>query len=52
MKLKTFPALAKAGQIAALRSGAFWRSVDSFKDLKEAEEYLAAPRPKRGCFVC
>ena len=39
---ETFPALAKAGQIAALRSRAFWRSVDSFKDLKEAEEYLAA----------
>ena len=38
----TFPALAKAGQISALRSRAFWRSVDSFKDLKEAEEHLAA----------
>jgi NDP-sugar pyrophosphorylase family protein len=37
---KTFPALAKSGQISALRSRAFWRSVDSFKDLKEAEEYL------------
>ena len=39
---ETFPTLAKAGQISALRSRAFWRSVDSFKDLKEAEEYLAA----------
>ncbi len=39
---ETFPALAKAGQISALRSRAFWRSVDSFKDLTEAEEYLVA----------
>ncbi len=39
---ETFPILAKAGQISALRSRAFWRSVDSFKDLKEAEEYLVA----------
>ncbi len=39
---ETFPTLAKAGQISALRSRAFWRSVDSFKDLKEAEEYLVA----------
>ena len=39
---ETFPSLAKAGHISALRSRAFWRSVDSFKDLKEAEEYLVA----------
>ena len=39
---ETFPALAKAGQISALRSRSFWRSVDSFKDLTEAEEYLVA----------
>ena len=39
---ETFPALAKAGQISALRARAFWRSVDSFKDLTEAEEYLVA----------
>ena len=38
---ETFPNLATAGQISALRSRAFWRSVDSFKDLREAEEYLA-----------
>ena len=36
----TFPALAAEGKLAALRSRAFWRSVDSFKDLKEAEGYL------------
>ena len=36
----TFPALASQGKLAALRSRAFWRSVDSFKDLQEAEDYL------------
>jgi NDP-sugar pyrophosphorylase family protein len=36
----TFPALASEGKLAALRSRLFWRSVDSFKDLREAEEYL------------
>ena len=38
----TFPALASAGNLAAFRSQAFWRSVDSFKDLREAEDYLKA----------
>ena len=37
---QTFPALAEEGRLAALRSHAFWRSVDSFKDLQEAEDYL------------
>ena len=37
---ETFPRLAQAGQISALKSRAFWRSVDSFKDLREAEEFL------------
>ena len=36
----TFPELAKEGRLAAHRSTGFWRSVDSFKDLQEAEEYL------------
>jgi len=36
----TFPALAAEGKLAALRSRAFWRSVDSFKDLREAEDRL------------
>jgi NDP-sugar pyrophosphorylase family protein len=39
---ETFPGLAEAGMISALKSRAFWRSVDSFKDLREAEEYLQA----------
>ncbi len=38
---ETFPRLAQAGQLAALKSRAFWRSVDSFKDLREAEEGLS-----------
>ena len=36
----TFPILAAQGSLGALRSRAFWRSVDSFKDLREAEAYL------------
>ena len=38
----TFPRLAKAGRLAALRSRSFWRGVDSFKDLNEAEEHVSA----------
>ncbi len=37
---ETFPRLAQAGQISALKCSGFWRSVDSFNDLREAEEYL------------
>jgi len=37
----TFPRLAGEGKIGALKSRAFWRGVDSFKDLREAEEYLS-----------
>ncbi|HLF05464.1 MAG TPA: nucleotidyltransferase family protein [Dehalococcoidia bacterium] len=49
---ETFPRLAKAGKVSAMRSRAFWRSVDSFKDLREAEDHLAmalggAGRPAR-----
>ncbi|MEE8465059.1 MAG: nucleotidyltransferase family protein, partial [Dehalococcoidia bacterium] len=39
---ETFPRLAQAGQLAALRSRCFWRSVDSFKDLREAEEHVSS----------
>ena len=38
---ETFPRLAEAGQLAALRSRCFWRGVDSFKDLQEAEGHLS-----------
>ena len=37
----TFPHLAQSGRISAYESRAFWRSVDSFKDLREAEEGLS-----------
>jgi NDP-sugar pyrophosphorylase family protein len=39
----TFPTLAAEGTLSAIRSRAFWRSVDSFKDLREAEDYLNKP---------
>jgi len=39
---RTFPRLSKAGRLAALRSRSFWRSVDSFNDLNEAEEHVSA----------
>jgi NDP-sugar pyrophosphorylase family protein len=38
----TFPRLARVGRISAHKSRAFWRGVDSFKDLREAEEYLSS----------
>ena len=43
-EVETFPRLAREGRVAALKSRAFWRSVDSFKDLREVEEYLATER--------
>lgn len=41
-EIGTFPRLARAGRISAHKSRAFWRSVDSLKDLREAEEYLSS----------
>lgn len=40
-EVETFPRLAEAGKIAAFRTRSFWCSVDSFKDLREAEDYLS-----------
>ncbi len=37
----TFPSLAAQGRMSAVSTDAFWRSVDSLKDLREAEEHLA-----------
>jgi NDP-sugar pyrophosphorylase family protein len=37
----TFPSLAARGRLTAFKSRAFWRSIDSFKDLREAEEQMA-----------
>lgn len=39
---ETFPRLAQAGQLAAMRSRNYWRSVDSFKDLSEAEAHVGS----------
>jgi len=40
-EIDTFPRLAQEGKVSAIKSRAFWRSVDSFKDLREAEEELS-----------
>lgn len=37
----TFPELAAAGRMSAVQTTAFWRSVDSLKDLRDVEERLA-----------
>ena len=39
-EVETFPRLAREGKIAAFQTRCFWRSVDSLKDLREAEERL------------
>ncbi len=39
---ETFPELAAQGKMRGLRSSAHWISVDSFKDLREAEEMVRA----------
>lgn len=36
----TFPDLASRGQLSALRFSGAWRSIDSLKDLREAEEMV------------
>ena len=38
----TFPALAAEGRMSAVSTDAIWRSVDSPKDLREAEEHLSS----------
>lgn len=38
---ETFPALASEGRLAAFESSAYWKSVESQKDLREAGEHLA-----------
>jgi NDP-sugar pyrophosphorylase family protein len=45
---ETFPRLARAGKMSAMRSRAFWRSVDSFNDLREAEEHVVTTPTSRG----
>ena len=41
-EVTTFPVLAGRGQMSAVHSGAFWRSVDSLKDLREVEQHIAS----------
>ena len=41
----TFPKLATVGRLAAVKSCQFWQSVDSFKDLRAAEERLTQNSP-------
>jgi NDP-sugar pyrophosphorylase family protein len=40
----TFPALAEEGKLFAFKSEAYWRPVDSIKDLSEAEKELRRAR--------
>lgn len=47
-EVETFPGLAREGRISAFPSRAFWRSVDSFKDLREAEDFLKSGVPAPG----
>jgi NDP-sugar pyrophosphorylase family protein len=37
---ETFPALAEAGKLYGFQSDAYWRPVDSIKDLSAAEKEL------------
>ncbi len=41
---ETFPALANEGKLFGFKSEAYWRPVDSIKDVSEAEKELAAGR--------
>jgi NDP-sugar pyrophosphorylase family protein len=41
---ETFPALASEGKLFGFKSDAYWRPVDSIKDISEAEKELAAGR--------
>ena len=41
---ETFPALASEGRLFGFKSDAYWRPVDSIKDIAEAEKELAAGR--------
>lgn len=40
-EVTTFPTLAETGRMSAVPTDAFWRGVDSPKDLREAEEHIA-----------
>ena len=41
-EVETFPHLAESGRIAAFQTRSFWKSIDSFKDLREADDFVAS----------
>ena len=41
-EVETFPHMAQSGRIAAFRTRSYWTSIDSFKDLREAEDFVAS----------
>ena len=43
-EVATFPQMAESGRIAAFRTRSYWTSIDSFKDLREAEAFVASER--------
>ena len=51
-EVETFPQMAESGRIAAFRTRSYWTSIDSFKDLREAEAFVTSSespfRPQRG----
>lgn len=44
----TFPVLAEQGRLAGFKSDAYWKSVESPKDLREAGLHIAAHPPTKG----
>ena len=42
-EVDTFPKLAHERRLAAFKATAFWKGIDSFKDLREVEDYLSRP---------
>jgi NDP-sugar pyrophosphorylase family protein len=47
-EVETFPGLAQSGRIAAFRTRSFWTSIDSFKDLREADDFLSREKASMG----
>ena len=47
-EVETFPGLAQAGRIAAFRTRSFWTSIDSFKDLREADDFISRENAAAG----
>jgi NDP-sugar pyrophosphorylase family protein len=47
-EVETFPYLAESGRIAAFRTRSFWTSIDSFKDLREADDFVSRETASQG----